>query len=182
CYSTCLSYIITTIGVIPDDQHLIYVGQGGGDGWCTQDEFHLSFRAGGPINFSDCSGGGQVDNRLWDIVAVPPVQGQWYHVAITWKAEEFARLYVDGALGSQKAPLPEFVSETWEEVIYIGRPAANKRFFGGAIDELAIFNTALDEEDIQDIMNQGLEKALGVTGVSSTGKLGATWGQLKVQY
>ena len=165
-----------------DDQHIIYTGQGGGDGWCQQDEFHLGFRGGGPLNFSDCSGGGLIDNRLWDINAVVPVKGQWYHVAATWRAEEFAKLYVDGVLAGQKAPIPKFAFETWEDIVYIGKPAANKRFFEGAIDEIGIFNVDLDEDDIKTIMNQGLEKATGATAVSPTGSFTITWGQIKVQY
>ena len=165
-----------------DDQHIFYVGQGGGDGWCTQDEFHLGFRASGPLNFSDCSGGGVVDNRLWDINSVAPVKGQWHHLAATWKAKEFAKLYVDGAMRGQKVPLPEFISETWQEIVYIGKPSANKRYFEGAIDEVAILNEALDESDIKMVMNQGLEIATGANAVSSSGKLGTIWGQIKVQY
>jgi hypothetical protein len=46
----------------------------------------------------------------------------------------------------------------------------------GLIDEVGIFNVALTEDDIKDIMNKGLE---GVTAVSPSGKLTTTWADMK---
>ena len=49
----------------------------------------------------------------------------------------------------------------------------------GFIDEVGLFNIALSEDDIKSIMNQGLGRALGITAVSSAGKLATTWADLK---
>jgi hypothetical protein len=48
----------------------------------------------------------------------------------------------------------------------------------GAIDEVGIFNVILAEEDILDIMDNGLE-ATGLLPVSPSGKLTSTWGFIK---
>ena len=52
----------------------------------------------------------------------------------------------------------------------------------GVIDEVAIFNAVLEEEDIQAIMEQGLEEALGLTAVDLSGKLSTTWADVKIRY
>jgi hypothetical protein len=163
------------------DQHLIYTGAGG-DGWCDQNEFHLAFRNGSPLNFTNCSNKLQGCDpcRVWDVVSsVTPVKGQWHHLAATWKQKEFARIYVDGALSGEKAPVGEINSKDWELTVYIGRPSANTRFFEGAIDEVAIFDAVLTDDDIERIMNNGLEKALGISAVFPSDKLATTWGLIK---
>ena len=46
----------------------------------------------------------------------------------------------------------------------------------GVIDEVVLFNVALEEEDIQAIMNKGLSSMLAV---SPSAKLTTTWGEIK---
>lgn len=45
----------------------------------------------------------------------------------------------------------------------------------GMINEVAIFNKALTQDEIKDIMEKGLKP----TAVSPSGKLAATWGRIK---
>ena len=47
----------------------------------------------------------------------------------------------------------------------------------GVFSDAAIFDEALTEEEIQDIMNNGLQVA--VLAVSEAGKLTTTWGAIK---
>jgi hypothetical protein len=50
----------------------------------------------------------------------------------------------------------------------------------GVLDEVAIFSIGLEEGDINDIMNSGLEVATGLKApVESQGKLAVTWGKIK---
>lgn len=57
--------------------------------------------------------------------------------------------------------------------VRIGRwGGARGEYMEGLIDEVAIFNTALDEAEIQEIMNTGLAHILAV---APAGKLAATW-------
>ena len=53
------------------------------------------------------------------------------------------------------------------------------RFFDGFIDEIAFFNEAITQEDVEAIMNEGLEVVLNPIAVSATCKLTTTWGGLK---
>jgi hypothetical protein len=52
--------------------------------------------------------------------------------------------------------------------------------FPGILDEIAIFNVALTEDDIKDIMTDGLKKVVGISAVSTSGKLATTWGEIRV--
>ena len=52
-------------------------------------------------------------------------------------------------------------------------------FFVGIIDEAAIFNTVLNEDDLTAIVEHGLAKALGGLDVEPANKLALTWGTLK---
>ena len=51
----------------------------------------------------------------------------------------------------------------------------------GLIDEAAIFSVALEEEDINAIMNEGLEETLGILAVEPSDKLSFDLGRLKSQ-
>ena len=47
----------------------------------------------------------------------------------------------------------------------------------GMLDEFVIFDAFLDEGDVQDVMNNGLET--NVTAVDPKAKLATTWGNIK---
>ena len=49
----------------------------------------------------------------------------------------------------------------------------------GLVDEVAIFNVLLAEQDIQNIARKGLEEAINPTAIDLSGKLTATWGAIK---
>jgi hypothetical protein len=55
--------------------------------------------------------------------------------------------------------------------------AAN--FSNGSIDEVGIFSAILAEEDILNIMKNGLAAATGLLAVSPSGRLTDTWGRIK---
>jgi hypothetical protein len=58
-------------------------------------------------------------------------------------------------------------------------PAGFNYKYSGIIDEVAIFNKAVSENDIQDLMNKGIGKVLGIAAVSSLDKITSTWGKIK---
>ena len=51
--------------------------------------------------------------------------------------------------------------------------------FNGLLDEVVILSAELDEDDLQYIMNEGLERASGLAPVESSGKLTTTWAGIK---
>ena len=62
----------------------------------------------------------------------------------------------------------------------IGRGPNQSHPFTGIIDEIMVANVALDQDDIQAIMTEGLEGATGMNAVSAVGKLATTWARLRV--
>ncbi|MFC1717230.1 LamG domain-containing protein [Candidatus Poribacteria bacterium] len=99
----------------------------------------------------------------------------WYHTGLTFDGENVI-LYLDGV---------KIGSNTAQQVLYdgrssvIGRKVEVNRFFDGFIDEVAFFNVALTQDDVNAIMNEGLEAIVNPIAVSATGKLTTTWGELK---
>jgi hypothetical protein len=98
----------------------------------------------------------------------------WYHVAATYDKTQ-VRLYLNGVQDAS-ANFSEEVSASSDKW-YIGYDPGNQIM--GMIDEVAVFNVALTVDDIKEIMDEGLEAALGITAVEPSGKLTATWGDIK---
>ena len=111
------------------------------------------------------------------------VDDQWHHTVGVWDGS-LMKIYVDGKLENsfaQKTPPLEAQTEQWECIGCVGDyvDAGTEEYpFLGIIDEFSIFNVALTENDIQNIMTKGLK---GITAVSPKGKLATTWGDLKQQ-
>ena len=99
-----------------------------------------------------------------------PKDGIWYHTAFSYDGEEVA-VYVDGK---------KLVSrEEWANrkvnsgISRIGCHAPGGDCFDGVIDEVVIFNVALTEAEVLDLMKGVL------VAVSPVGKLATVWGAVK---
>lgn len=83
-----------------------------------------------------------------DLLAAPDTLGAgWHHLAITWEAEGGRKaLYLDGRLAAQTqgVTLPTELGE----VLRLGRFAAGGRHSGMRLDDLAIYNRAMDPAEI----------------------------------
>jgi len=89
------------------------------------------------------------------------------------------KIYIDGeeksSLSCNKA---EINLDTGHLTIGRDDDECPNRFGDGAIDEVAIFNVALSEDEIKEIMTKGLT---GMTAVSPGGKLPVAWGAIKAR-
>ena len=104
---------------------------------------------------------------------------EWYHLAIT-VGDSVGRLYINGEqLGADK-PFSNLVLSNKTTNLSIGSRAASY-YFSGVIDEFVIFNVELEAEDIQTVMNEGLERATKLIAVDSSGKITTTWANIKVR-
>lgn len=106
---------------------------------------------------------------------------QWYHLVATFDGTS-RKAYLDGEL--------KFEAETPGTIIYgdpkpslvigdrnVNRAASGERM-NGLVDDVAVFNVALSDSDVSDIMNNGLQ---GVVAVEPSGKLATTWATVKDQ-
>ena len=109
---------------------------------------------------------------------------EWSHVAGVAEAAKAGgkmRLFTNGELTKEmpSAALKDLPGDSDKNDVVIGRTWEDQRFFGGLIDEVALFNIALTDEEIKRIASNGLEKGIGLVAVEPSSKLAATWGRLK---
>ena len=110
----------------------------------------------------------------------PITDDEWHHLAATIDRKGNAKLYRDGVFEAEMniAGSPN-EDEDNELNVNIGADSGNRWFFIGLLDEVALIKDVLTEAEIGDIMNEGLERVLGITAVSPTDRLTATWGSIK---
>ncbi|MDD9974978.1 MAG: LamG domain-containing protein, partial [Candidatus Poribacteria bacterium] len=85
-----------------------------------------------------------------------------------------ASIWIDGKMEAETDFNEKDGYGTGDGVFHIGRHY--DRYTEGIIDEVALFNVALEEEDIKFLMENGLETAAAVEPVN---KLTTTWGRIK---
>ena len=130
---------------------------GGGDNKVTlylRDTASASFRADGTTEIGD---------------------DKWHFVvgradASTGKSS----IWIDGKMDAEADFNTKDGYGTGDGVLHIGRHY--DRYTDGIIDDVALFNVALEEEDIKALMDDGVETAAAVDPVN---KLTTTWGRIK---
>jgi len=153
---------------MPIDDSIISQDEGGGD------VIHLCVETAGEhgVRFRVKAGGSW---SLMDIVDVD--EGQWFLFTGVYDGSRLIT-YINGqekASVGHSGNLPTITNDATIGA-WINYPAS-PQYFNGTIDEVAIFNVALTDADINSIMNQGLQNVVGA--VSPTGKLTTTWASIK---
>ena len=98
---------------------------------------------------------------------------KWTHIAGTYDAKSGdAKIYIDGVLDGEGKIGGNITPN--DDVLWLGRGAGP--FLQGRMDEVRISNIARSEQEIQELMNKGIE---GVLAVKPQDKLATTWGKLK---
>ena len=99
----------------------------------------------------------------------------WHFIAgVASASAGKASIWIDGEQESEVDFNKGSGYGTSEGVFHIGRHY--DRYTEGIIDDVGLFNIALDEKEIVDLMNNGLS---GITAVSQSGKLTTTWSDIK---
>ena len=117
-------------------------------------------------------------NNNWTMTVgtTPVIDGDWHHVAASYDGET-ARVYIDGKLEGEA---PQGPMDAKPGPVTIGGTVQG-HYFTGTIDDVGLFNTALEIDDINSIMDDGLAVATRIVAVSPSGKLAAVWGNIKIQ-
>jgi hypothetical protein len=102
-----------------------------------------------------------------------PPAGEWHHIAGTYDGVTFT-CYIDGVMAMQavyNGKLPQNTAS-----VTVGkRSKTNDCYFNGTIDEVAIFSSALSEEEVNSVMN-GINLS-----VDAKEKLPVLWGKIKAE-
>jgi len=101
--------------------------------------------------------------------------GKWHFVVMTRDKDGKLRGYIDGAKVVEGDSQKPGVNKT---AVSIGAGGGGIRYWLiGSVDEVAIFNKALSEEDINGLMKKGL---VMFTSVDKMDKLSTKWGMIKL--
>ena len=104
-----------------------------------------------------------------------PVGNAWHHIAGTYNGKEMIA-YGDGKpFGEKKAGFK--LQCTAEVPLVVGGGVQRPQYvFEGALDEVAVFNRALSQAEVKEVM-EGISQILAVEKTED--KLSITWGKIK---
>jgi hypothetical protein len=97
---------------------------------------------------------------------------EWFHFVGVFDNGN-VHTYINGEVGSSVVE-PSDTVDDGDLPVYIGCVVPDSMLFVGELDELAIYNRALTEEEIRADMNDGISAA-----VEAGGKLAVTWAGVK---
>lgn len=124
--------------------------------------------------------GGAKDKNGWNSILGDKITDeQWHHAAVTYDMKRIL-VYLDGKAFSKVAIGSEGGIEPLQNngPITIGTTnEAGNEPAQGIIDEVGVFNRALTETEIKEIMKNGLK--IAVLSVNKARKLSTTWGDMK---
>ena len=95
---------------------------------------------------------------------------EWVFIVVTYKANDAISIYVNGKL-ENTTEITE-ARDPSTEPVRIGVSSWPNRFWDGMLDEVRLFDTALNEAEIENMMTNP-------TAVSSKDGLTTVWGQMK---
>ena len=114
----------------------------------------------------------------WDVAANAGMLNEWQHLAAVYDRQT-GILFINGEIVSENArpnPIKGGDGDLNIGVRLYGDANHNLRL-KGTLDEVGLFNTAITESDVKDIMDNGLGKVLA--SVSPREKLATAWGRIK---
>ncbi|MDE0425402.1 MAG: LamG domain-containing protein [Candidatus Poribacteria bacterium] len=101
---------------------------------------------------------------------------KWVHIAGTYDGKSGeGKVYINGVLDGEGKIGGNITPN--DDVLWLGRGAGP--FLHGRIDEVRISNIARSQQEIQELMDKGIE---GVLAVKPQDKLTLTWGRLKSDF
>lgn len=108
------------------------------------------------------------------------VKDKWQHVAVSFQSGEWWTVYLDGEV---LIDYPKNANELVpiDAPLLLGRedPPALNRYYNGVIDEFALFNRGLSQDEVKEIQGSSIQEILAV---EPDEKLPTTWGLLKQRY
>jgi len=100
---------------------------------------------------------------------------EWQHVAVSWDPAKFWNIYLNGEVLIEYPKQNDKLMPNTDPIM-IGTEKDMKRFYNGDMDEWALFNKGLTQDEIKQIMG-GIQNLLPVNETKA--KLASTWGSIK---
>jgi hypothetical protein len=164
--------IVAWINVEAISDMAVFNARAGDSTWLV----HPEARGEGNYRWLNRSPGG---TTIFDIRGGENKANEWIHYAGTFsRAEGLAVLYINGEnVGEEAARVGTPIVGDWGQGARVGRNIDDNRPFTGLMDDFNLWKRGLTEEEVNDIMNNGL--GVSLTAVEARGKLTTTWGKLK---
>ena len=116
--------------------------------------------------------------NTWDISSGVTVKaGTWYHVANVYDGKT-GSIYINGEEKVSQA-VPKFELQDQDQTAWLATDKGTGFLSACIMDDVGLFNDALTEDEIQDIMNDGIYHT--AFAVEPSDKLSVLWGKLKAQ-
>ena len=103
---------------------------------------------------------------------------QWHHLAGTYDKNSI-RFYLDAQMEGELAVSSD--PDVVDTPLAIGAQHDGTWPAEGVIDEVGLFNVGLTQDEVENIMTNGLAEATGVISVSASAKLATIWGKIKAK-
>ena len=115
-------------------------------------------------------------SNLWNVSSGVTVEaGTWYHVANTYDSNT-AKIYVNGEVKVSES-VPKFQLVDQDQTAWLATDKGASFQSACVMDEVGLFNDALTEEEVKNIMKHGIYQA--AYAVEPAEKLTVLWGKLK---
>ena len=136
---------------------------------CGSDAAYNLYLNGGKVHFRMFANG-----NVWVEPGDTVPTDSWSHLAAVYDGSKMM-VYIDGAI---KGEANQNGNVTTNQVKFSIGASSNcgGRGFDGTLDEIAVFNIALTEDEINDVMTKGFQR---INAVSPKARLATTWGRLK---
>ena len=106
--------------------------------------------------------------------------GVWHHVAYTYDGEK-RRIYLDGEIDTEGKTEKGRVRADADHVLVGSFVLWQLQWWlTASLEEIAIFNVALNAADMKAISERGLADVLGFLSVSPKDRLASTWANIKI--
>jgi hypothetical protein len=99
----------------------------------------------------------------------------WQQVAVAWDPSKFWNVYIDGEVLIEYPKQADKLTPNTDPLI-IGTEKDMKRYYNGVIDDFALFNRGLTQDEIKGLMG-GIQNILPVNETKAS--LTTTWGNVK---
>lgn len=150
-----------------------YTAQGGSERTIFQrsDVYRLAIlsaaRMEGAVRF------GLGEGKVIDTIDAVPLK-EWHHVAVVYDGD-IGKIYIDGKIAAEKELRDKIRLSANAATTIASGPNG---LFKGIVDEVALFDLALSEGDVNRIINRGLQPA--IFAVFPLDKLTTIWAEIKV--
>ena len=139
----------------------------------------IAKRQAGGANYQSWVGSDRIFdyyNGIAVVSADTPISlgNEWVFLTTTHDGKNTVSFYIDGSFDSEKA---QPVGNPNNFPLLVGQDGVGN-FGAGAIDDVAIFNRALTEDEIKRLMEEGVK---AFAAVAFSGKLTTTWASIKAQ-